>query len=184
MPARPDETGAGASAARLARLALAMAAASLLLGAYAVLVAPRADGAPGDAARACEDGAARREIAELRRALGAPREPGQGTLGAQALRSLSERVVALEAEAARRREAGPEAGDAARADAAAPRADVRRFVRFDPPSPALRLRQLPDGAIAVTNTDPSLTGKYLVVPAHAEDGAVEQVPIVVPAPGQ
>lgn len=59
---------------------------------------------------------------------------------------------------------------------------VPRYVRFKVPDKALTVRQLSDGSLSVTNTDPSLAGRNYVIRAETEDGRTVNVTITVPPP--
>ncbi len=106
-------------------------------------------------------------------------------VGVFALQNLARRVETLESRAA------PSAGSASSGTAAAPAGDAdddthadgsRRYVRFDAPERALSVRQLENGAISVTNTDPSLTNRTVVIKAITDSGTVHDLVITVPAP--
>jgi hypothetical protein len=56
-------------------------------------------------------------------------------------------------------------------------------VHFVVPNPAVAVRESASGALSVTNQDPALTGKILIVKAVSEDGTEVSVPILIPAPG-
>jgi hypothetical protein len=61
--------------------------------------------------------------------------------------------------------------------------ESRRYVRFDAPSGVV-LNDSGNGVLSVTNQDPSLTGKMLLVKGVRDDGSEETLRIVVPAPGK
>jgi hypothetical protein len=140
--------------------------------------------APGaNAACACDDAALRRELAELKQALAARGDDAR-------VSRLTARVEALEAKsgvAAPPSAEGaddPAVGPAPTASAAAARAGAPSFTSFEVPTPAIRVRQEPGGALAVTNTDPAMTGKHLTLKATAADGSTHDVHVIVPAPQQ
>ncbi len=60
----------------------------------------------------------------------------------------------------------------------------QRFVRVDTGSSQLSVTQEAEGGFSAVNTDPSQTGKHVMVKALQSDGGVQLVPIVVPAPAQ
>jgi hypothetical protein len=66
---------------------------------------------------------------------------------------------------------------------AEPPAPAPRYVRFEAPR-GLRIEASDNGAIAVRNDDPALTGKTVVVQAQRDDGTSEPVTITVPPPAQ
>jgi hypothetical protein len=132
------------------------------------------------------------ELASLRRDLNALREscPAQGDHGPMAatLREVSARLAVVERRSGLARppvdddEPAPAAPPSASASAtAAPRSS---FVRFEVPSSAVAVTESSPGSLSVTNTDPELTGKTLVVRGHAADGTVQELTILVPAPAR
>lgn len=158
---------------------------SLALSVYAAFgrkpaTALPASGASNATACACDDAALHRELADLKRAL--------ATRGDDArVRRLAARVEALEAKAGVPPPASVDgAGDPGPAPAAstATAAAAPVLTSFAVPSPAIRVRQEPGGGLAVTNTDPAMTGKHLVFKATAADGSTHDVHIIVPAPAQ
>jgi hypothetical protein len=98
----------------------------------------------------------------------------------QTLAALVRRVDALEAQA---QKAQPQGGGQGR-ERVADKPEVTRYVRFELPSKALGVKQDEQGNLSVTNTDPALTGKLLMVKGEAEDGTTTPLSIVVPAPGK
>lgn len=99
--------------------------------------------------------------------------------------ALREQVARLEARAIQA-DSGREP-DEARAQAAPPSEGrpaeaPQRFVRFEIPSPALRVEQAENGTLAVFNTDPALTGQILRVQAWSADGTSTPLTLTVPAP--
>jgi hypothetical protein len=163
-----------------ARIATAIAGASLLLAAYAAFEAHRARvavralerasaGASAEWAPKREVDALRVSVAACMAALGAQRHVAAGASGAAS--SLAP--------------PGTSAADG-RAATAPPSAasGPTLYVRFRPPSPALAITQSDNGALAVKNSDPALAGRVLEVEATRADGAVERVTILVPAPGR
>jgi hypothetical protein len=169
---------------RLAYLSAVASAASLVAGGYAVVVARRVSAVPPggrDGACSCADAPTRRELDELHRGLAAALGARAG--GArEAPQDFAEQLAALRADVDRLRgrdgDAAPDGGSASPA-----RERARRLVEIVVPSAAVSVRQLPDGTIAATNTDPSLTGHVMTVNARAEDGTVQEMRITVPAPG-
>ena len=159
---------------RLAYLSAVASAAALVASGYAVLAARRVPPGPPAGACACGDVPTRRELDELRRGLAAARAVG----AREAPQDFAEQLAALRTDVDRLR--APDGGDAPPSQPDRP----RRVVAFVAPSAAVSVRQLPDGSIAVANTDPSLTGRILTVDARAEDGTVQKMLITVPAPGQ
>ncbi len=137
---------------------------------------------------ACDDAALKKELADLRRAV---QGRGPAASGSDAeVKRLTTRVAVLET---RSGVAPPPAPDKETDDAppdggpAKPAASLMpdgqpAYKSFDVPSAALQVRQESTGALAVTNTDPSLTGKRVVVIARAEDDSEHPVSIIVPAP--
>jgi|HubBroStandDraft_6_1064221.scaffolds.fasta_scaffold448281_2 hypothetical protein len=170
---------------RLASLSVFVSAASLVAGGYAVVVARRVAAAPPagrDGACTCADAPTRRELDELRRGLAAALGARGG--GAREVpQDFAEQLAALRTDVDRLRgregDAAPDGGGSA-----SPLERPRRLVELVAPSAAVSVRQLPDGSIAATNTDPSLTGRVMTVDARAEDGTVQKMLITVPAPGQ
>ena len=165
MSNHPGNETSRANPARLVYLAVALGAASLLLSGWTAFGRRGAvsDGRP--TAGSYDDRELRHEIAELRR-----------------------RVDAAKASLGRSSEPLPLARQGAGADPladeeAAPRPpEARRIVKFEVPNRALEIHQGPDGSLSVTNTDPALTGRFMIVDATGEDGSVEKVSIVVPPP--
>lgn len=157
--------------------AIALSVVSAGLSTFAVLgrraPVPVAGG-PASAC-SCDDAEARREIAELRKALDAR--------GDTDLKRLSLRVAALENGSAT---GSPPAGDDADRPATSARgadAPIPVFTAFDLPSKAISIRQ--EGtSLSVSNTDPAMTGKFFRIKARAEDGSTQEISIVVPAPGK
>ena len=131
---------------------------------------PPAGGAvAGAAASACVDKEARDEIEKLHRE--------NATLREQLLGSLEGRVSRLEGNAAAaptRRDGG--AGNAMPADG------PPRYTKIVSPNPAITVRQDEGGGLTVKNTDPSLTGKTMLVDVTLEDGTPSKVRVVVPPP--
>jgi len=98
------------------------------------------------------------------------------------LANLAARVQQLEM-----RRAQAPAPMTAASETAAPEAtkpETRRFVSFELPSRALEVKQAENGALSVTNSDPTLTGKMLRVKARADDGSEQEVTILVPPPAR
>lgn len=162
---------------RLPYITLALAAAALLLGAYAAFGRPTP--APAAASEcACDDRAIRRELDELRAGLAAVKaQNAPGPAAALALQSLAQRIAALEA--------GRPADAAAPAGSELPpsqRPNERRYVKLVAPNPAIAVKQMPDGSLSVRNTDPALTGTTMSVQAQTADGATETITVTVPAP--
>jgi hypothetical protein len=60
----------------------------------------------------------------------------------------------------------------------------RRYVRFIVPTNAIEIHESETGAVSVTNQDPALTGKALMVKALRADGTEETLRILVPRPGR
>lgn len=173
---------------RLVQAALLLSALSAALSAYAAF--GRAPPAPtGDAA------ALRAELTEAREALDAKADAAQL---AGALQRLHARIDALEARS--RLPGSPDTGAGADADAdgsptapaasAAPAAPsaaepprtAPRFVQLSSPEKGVSVKQMDDGSIAVTNSDPALTGRTLLIKARADDGTERDLTITVPAP--
>jgi hypothetical protein len=166
---------------RLTYLSAIASMAALVASGYAVYAARRAPPDPPAGACACGDLPTRRDFDELRRSLAAGARAG----GAREVpQDLAEQVAALRTDLDRLRgrdgEATPDGGGEQPPAPPGP----RRFVEMVAPSTAVSVRQLPDGSIVASNTDPSLTGRYMTVDAKAEDGTVQKVRITVPAPGQ
>jgi hypothetical protein len=170
---------------RLAYLSAVVSAASLVAGGYAVVVARQVSAGPPagrDGACTCPDAPTRRELDELRRGLAAALGARAGGTR-EAPQDFAEQLAALRADVDRLRDReGDATPDGGSASPAPPRA--RRLVELVSPSAAVSVRQLPDGSIAATNTDPSLTGHVMTVDAKAEDGTVQKMRITVPAPVQ
>ncbi|MFO0550897.1 MAG: hypothetical protein U0271_21080 [Polyangiaceae bacterium] len=59
-----------------------------------------------------------------------------------------------------------------------------RFARFDAGGSNIEVKQEESGALAVTNRDPTLTGKVLIVRAYDADGHETTVTVVVPPPSK
>lgn len=167
-----------------------VAAASILsvaLSAYAAFGRRPAAASPASTASsatacACDDAALRRELADLKRALGTQSEDAR-------VRRLAARVEALEAKAGvsppppSNEGAGDPGGSPAPAASTA-RAAAPALTAFEVPTPAINVRQEPGGALAVTNTDPAMTGKHLTLKATAADGSTHDVHVIVPPPAQ
>jgi hypothetical protein len=98
----------------------------------------------------------------------------------QAMAALVRRVDALEAQA---QKAQPQVASQGR-ERVADKPEVTRYVRFELPSKALGVKQDELGNLSVSNTDPALTGKLLMIKGEAEDGTTTPLSIVVPAPGK
>ncbi len=163
---------------RLTYLSLGAAALSIALSAYAVASSRAAASAPPPACSCA--GAAQ---SELDRGTGAP-VAGVDRGVALAIAGLSERLSRLEQERSSDGH-GPSAAPSAAAASAATPAAARGLPRYESltvTNDAVKVRQDEAGALAVTNTDPALTGTRMIVEARLEDGTTTQVSIIVPAP--
>ena len=162
--------------------AIALSILSAASSAYLAFARRPASSAPQAGACACDDAALKSDIEALRREIRS-RAPAPSDAAAKRLEA---RLAALETKSG---VTPPPAdpGDASGAPTAA-RAVLRDgtppIKSFDVPSPAVQVRQGPDGDLSVVNTDPSLTGKVLFITGHTEDGATTQMSIVVPAPAK
>lgn len=178
MAKRPPEGPGRPDPVRLAQLALAGAAISVVLSGYAAFGRPRSEARAPARGELCACDDLRREIEARSRDLAPARGIAGGVESALALKRLSDRIDALERGSSR---AGGEADPKAAKPAGAPER-ARRFVKFEAPNQAVRVEQAADGSLRITNTDPALTGQPLIVQAHAEDGSVEPVTITIPSP--
>jgi len=125
----------------------------------------------GAAASACVDKEARDEIEKLHRE--------NATLREQLLGSLEGRVARLEGSTA----APPARRDGGAANAGATPVDgPPRYAKIVSPNPAITVRQDEGGGLTVKNTDPSLTGRTMLVDVTLEDGTPSKVRVVVPPP--
>lgn len=89
---------------------------------------------------------------------------------------------AIQADSGRERDEAPARAHAAPPTEGRPAEAPQRFVRFETPSPALRVEQAENGTLAVFNTDPALTGQILRVQAWSADGTSTPLTLTVPAP--
>lgn len=152
---------------------LALSLGSAALGAVAAFGRRDVTASVAPGSCTCDDTALRRELAELRRALDA-RAPDAS------VKRLAERVAALEAGNG----GSAKPADGTPAASPSPSATAAPKLTFEVPNEGLAIRQEPGGAIAVTNSDPALTGQHLKVTARAEDGSTQELSIIVPAPGR
>lgn len=136
---------------------------------------PVAPSAAGASSCACDDASLKRELADLKRTVDARREGD--------VKQLAARVTALESRSGAPAAADPDKPPAEPVPSAAA-APVATYTSFDLPNKAISIRQEEDGALRVSNTDPSMTGKFLHITGRDRDGAPHDISIVVPAPGQ
>ena len=173
---------------RLLHAALLLSAVSAVVSMYSAFGPPAPAPAAGDPA------SLRGEIAELRKALDAKADTGQL---AASIQRLHARIDQLEARLAK---APPATGAAATPDDERPSpagsadpspssaGEARgtfkgpRFVELQPPAKGIAVKQLEDGSFSVTNTDPALTGRTMLVKGKADDGTERDIAITVPAP--
>lgn len=154
---------------RLTYLTLGAAALSVALSAYAVSSSRSAVSAPPPACSCA--GAPQAELDRPKST------PPAAAADRGAIAGLSERISRLEQErTAEPRDRVPSLGAPAGAPA------LPRYTSLKVPNEAVKIRQDEAGGLAVTNTDPALTGTMMIVEARLEDGTTAQVSIVVPAP--
>ena len=164
---------------RLTHLTAVVAAASLVASSYSIVRMRRLSaGVASVPAASCsyDDASLRGEIDDLRRSL-AMRSPSGG--GAMAP-DVQAQLAALRAEVAQLRASSPSSGPGR--PTTPPPKPGPRVVQFNSPSSAVAVRQLADGSIAVSNSDPALTGQIMTVDALDDQGTVTPMRITVPPP--
>lgn len=157
--------------------AASLALVSAAFSAYLALSHRPAAGAPQAGACACDDAALKREIEDLRREI---RARSQAPSGDTAKR-VEARLAALETKSGVA-PPPPDPSGAPTATTTVLRDGTPRIQSFDVPSPAVKVQQSPEGSLSVINTDPSLTGKVMIITGHTEDGAAHPMSILIPAP--
>lgn len=155
--------------------AIALSAGSLALSGWLLATRPGTAGPAAASASSCncDDQAIRRELAELRQLSGQVAAQGAG------IRALTERVNAFDSRDGG--SAAPRVAAAADHTDRLPSGDPV-YVELRAPSKAVSVKQDPNGSLSVTNTDPSLTGKTMVIQAVDGDGQKREVSVVVPPP--
>jgi hypothetical protein len=158
-----------------ANLSIGLSAIALLLAGYAAVRGAGREPAPAPAASAPLSAAA------------APAPAERSDFDVRLIQSLERRLAALEASGPQRATTAPDTTAVAAAmpsgTAAARLKDGRpRFVRFDVGRSNVAITQDDEGAIAVTNRDPTLTGKTLIVRGVTEDGSETAMTVTVPPP--
>lgn len=142
-----------------------------------------------------EVAALRQDLAELRRSVDLTRSqqsaPGSSTAIADAERRLA-RIEALLADPAGRPARPATAGGDPSASPSGPATVVAdpdrladgspRYTSLRAPTSAVKVSQSPDGSLAVTNSDPKLTGQSMVVTGRTADGRDDDVTVTIPPP--
>ncbi|MBZ5713762.1 hypothetical protein [Nannocystis pusilla] len=135
----------------------------------------------------------RQELAELRHSVELTRSqlgaPSHAPAIADAERRLARLEAGMRAAAPRARAPGQpgEAADEDVADAADATSSVLsdgtpRFTSLRTPSSAVKVEQLADGALVVTNSDPRLAGQSMLIKGRTADGSESDVSVTVPPP--
>jgi hypothetical protein len=182
-------TSPSSSIVRLLVISTVLSMAALAVGLYALLRAASRPAAADPAGLA----ELRQELGELRRSVQLTRSqlsaPGQSTALADAERRLARLETSVGAPGrptdAPARPGDDEAPDDAPADDRVERlADgTPRFTSLRAPSSDVKVEQLPDGGLVVTNRDPRLAGQSMVIKGRTADGGESEISVTVPPPG-
>jgi hypothetical protein len=170
---KQSTSGSTASVPAWGKLLAALACVAIAFSSIALWLAARSPVGQAQPAGSCEDLKARAELAELRANRERTGETRAGEAQARANPDLATNAAN-----------GSSSGGPPPAPPRTPlpAGATPMYVKFDVPNKAVSVVQAPNGALAISNTDPSLAGKSITISGVTADGDTEAIQITVPPP--